>query len=492
MFSLRGPFIFSLLASIYLHIGILSVAYGAPNSDKSPERSGGKSNAKVPDKLAGNTEISESSTGYKRLHHKCGNDEDCGHGSFTQLLNEKDNGNTAQRVAEAIHMAIDGEHQHFHSFNDFIRAYSKLETWKKFKDEFDFKALSLRTVRVYNLYKNDPELKDHAKNLVFIVPFSHLVETSLAPVFMATGTYLEWSQPIILTGGAILSVAIIPGLDPLCLLILATYPLKPVYKSVNFVRQQTESLAKWIYRNSGTQGFVNRNRFQIDSFDLYSEVQKWMENEASKGVTQVDNFPENELALVSNKRDGFEDGPYQENLVKNSIQVVFTEDLHFKRVRLVHSGQTLMELIFKIRPFVYKPNIDPQHMSPTQVITSNMTTTALDSSIQDVHLATIKIHKNLNGQMELQKKVLKGFDSLFSWNLRNAIKESLDSYNHQSTTKYEKQFFMESMIEEENYITFNFVEGAIPWRVTSYWFDKKKSFLKARKQFNRCLEALNN
>ena len=49
-------------------------------------------------------------------------------------------------------------------------------------------------------------------------------------------------------GTSVLSIVAIPGLDPLCLLIFATYPLAPVHKSINFLRTKTEHTAHRIFQ----------------------------------------------------------------------------------------------------------------------------------------------------------------------------------------------------------------------------------------------------
>ena len=144
----------------------------------------------------------------------------------------------AQAIAQLVrvlHHAIEGEHGH--SIKEFLQAFKNKEQWIRM---LNFQNIALRTTRAFNLESNKAHLKNHVKNLALLFPISHFIEVMTAPTFMAISTVHEFPAVVIGVGSSLLSLIAVPGLDPLCILLLITYPLKPVHRSIDFIRDVGE------------------------------------------------------------------------------------------------------------------------------------------------------------------------------------------------------------------------------------------------------------
>ena len=141
------------------------------------------------------------------------------------------------RLTHILHHAIEGEHLHIHSIKDFLKAFQNKEKWMQL---LNFHQTTRRTVRAFNMESNKTHLTNHAKNLALLFPLSHFIEVMTAPAFIAIGTAYELPSIVVGFGGSLLSIIAVPGLDPLCILLLAAYPLKPVHKSIDFLRRSAE------------------------------------------------------------------------------------------------------------------------------------------------------------------------------------------------------------------------------------------------------------
>ena len=139
------------------------------------------------------------------------------------------------RLTHILHHAIESEHGH--SIKEFLQAFKSKEQWMR---TLNFQNIARRTVRAFNMESNKTHLKNHVKNLALLFPISHFIEVLTAPTFMAIGTVHEFPAVVIGLGGSLLSLIAVPGLDPLCILLLLSYPLKPVHRSIDAIRSLSE------------------------------------------------------------------------------------------------------------------------------------------------------------------------------------------------------------------------------------------------------------
>jgi hypothetical protein len=172
-------------------------------------------------------------------NHESHDDHACGHDHYHCGGNHTEDSGL-RRILDVFHLAVDGkEHHHIHSVSDFFRIYGRPSSWKAIGESYNFKEIGIRVGRAYRMFRNQPELWDHSKNLLLIFPLSHAIEVLAAPAFVTVAAG-ELPGEIVASGGAILSIIAIPGLDPLCILLMASYPLPAVHQSVNALRKTIE------------------------------------------------------------------------------------------------------------------------------------------------------------------------------------------------------------------------------------------------------------
>ena len=173
------------------------------------------------------------------------------------------------QLARVLHHAIEGEHGH--SIKEFLKAFKNKEQWIHM---FNFQNIALRTTRAFNLESNKAHLKNHVKNLALLFPMSHFIEVMTAPTFMAVGTVHEFSAIVIGVGSSLLSLIAIPGLDPLCILLLITYPLKPVHKSIDFIRDTVERGLYGIVTTIKLDALLSKTYSHEDRFNFIKQALK--------------------------------------------------------------------------------------------------------------------------------------------------------------------------------------------------------------------------
>ena len=203
------------------------------------------------------------------------------HRSASGKLDKAHTDAEAQAIAQLthiLHQAIEGQHLHIHSIKDFFKVFQNKEQWLKL---LNFHRTTRRTMRAFNMEANKNNLTNHAKNLALLFPLSHFIEVMTAPTFIAIGTAYELPSVVIGFGGSLLSIIAVPGLDPLCILLLAAYPLKPVHKSIDFIRQWTEksirgtaSILKLDTLLSKTHTYEDRLHFIKKEFENKTKLSK--------------------------------------------------------------------------------------------------------------------------------------------------------------------------------------------------------------------------
>ena len=167
------------------------------------------------------------------------------------------------QLTHILHQAIEGNHLHIHSVKDFFKVFRNKEKWAQL---LNFHRITRRTLRAFNMESNKSNFVNHAKNLALLFPLSHFIEVMTAPAFVALGTIHEFPSIVIGLGGSLLSIIAVPGLDPLCILLLSTYPLKPVHKSVNFIRNFVEKSVRGIAVTLGLNTLLSKAYTYEDRF----------------------------------------------------------------------------------------------------------------------------------------------------------------------------------------------------------------------------------
>lgn len=149
-----------------------------------------------------------------------------------------------RQLIDIFHHAIDGEHDHDATWKDKLRALTQLNTWKQWLVGLNPVRIASNSYRAYHMQKNKAALAEHAMNLALVFPLSHGLEMAAAPVFGLAASAMDLPTSVVATGSSALSIIAIPGLDPLCFLIMAAYPLKPVHGSLTFARRGVQWVAR--------------------------------------------------------------------------------------------------------------------------------------------------------------------------------------------------------------------------------------------------------
>lgn len=171
------------------------------------------------------------------------------------------------RLAHVLHEAIEGEHFHLNSLSEFFGAFKHKEQWVRLVKQLNFNKTARRAVRAFNMESDKEHLRDHVKNLSLLFPASHMIEMAASPLFIALGSIGGFPALAVGAGGALLSIIAVPGLDPLCILLLASYPLRRVHRTVNFVREGLESRARAVIFRAGFDRLFQASLTETDRFE---------------------------------------------------------------------------------------------------------------------------------------------------------------------------------------------------------------------------------
>lgn len=146
---------------------------------------------------------------------------------------------------------------------------------------FNFKQLYFNAKRLYDLKSADPKLRDSVQDLVFMLGASHVVESTSSVWGTGLANALGASQGLQWLIGAAGVVITIPGLDPLCIGLLAAYPASKKFRGI--VRQARLSVFK-----------VAMKAWEISHFGvILRRVSTWMK------AYQAESYSELEIERVS-------------------------------------------------------------------------------------------------------------------------------------------------------------------------------------------------
>ncbi len=141
----------------------------------------------------------------------------------------------------------------------------------RWMNQFNYKRLFLNAYRWYELKRSDPKSRDHALNLVLMFAMSHTLET-IGGLALASHGLQPDTNPLLGAIFGILGVGItIPGLDPLCLGLMALYWRAPVamdaaltvprvviFKSTGFLARTLgiSAVMRWMWENQEAKAWL--------------------------------------------------------------------------------------------------------------------------------------------------------------------------------------------------------------------------------------------
>lgn len=157
----------------------------------------------------------------------------------------------ANEALEVFHHAVEGEHVHAHDLKSAARAVFQRSTLQKWLSAFNFKEVGINAYRAFQIKSSQAATRNHAINLLLIVPVAHGLEMLSGPIASTIAHELGASVSTVLGLGAAGAIISIPGIDPLCILIFATYPLKPVHATMTLLRRCMVGTAQFMCRISG-------------------------------------------------------------------------------------------------------------------------------------------------------------------------------------------------------------------------------------------------
>ena len=106
----------------------------------------------------------------------------------------------------------------------------------KWVNGFNIPRMGINAYRWYQLHKENSNLRDHALNVAFMLSLSHSLEMASGPLGITAGHMFglpAWTDWALGSVGAIISI---PGLDPLCIGLIAIYPKKQIRNAVQSAR----------------------------------------------------------------------------------------------------------------------------------------------------------------------------------------------------------------------------------------------------------------
>ncbi|MCB0389882.1 MAG: hypothetical protein KDD58_01255 [Bdellovibrionales bacterium] len=136
-------------------------------------------------------------------------------------------------LAHLIHESITGEHIHTHTFKDFLISLTERQTWALWlRGLQSLPSAPVNYQRAINLSaheENNMELyAQHAKNIFLLYGMGEVIEVLVVPALGTTFAFESDSSPLIrsVVGGFSYLTAI-PGVEPVCGLLMACYFLSP-------------------------------------------------------------------------------------------------------------------------------------------------------------------------------------------------------------------------------------------------------------------------
>ncbi len=204
-------------------------------------------------------------------HDICDHDEDHGlEAGFIEIEEKNNNKNQIEHVVIPKHSDDHHNHHHHHhhhthldngNFVVIVGSFLK-ETAKHIKEAVDIKELSWKVRRYVSMNRDaSTVIKNHLLNLMFIWPMSESLEVLSAPIVGTLGLKAHLPSYILVPTVGVVSLVALPGICPLCTVLLMVYPLRPVHKSITKLRQLlTKVLTYKIPYTDGMSLFKKQDR----------------------------------------------------------------------------------------------------------------------------------------------------------------------------------------------------------------------------------------
>lgn len=180
-----------------------------------------------------------------KSHHHHKSEKCCSSDTSSQNTNTDPEAKLVEDALETFHEAVEGDHTHSSNVKELARSVFKRSTMKKWVQGFNFKEIGINSYRAYKIKSHIPGAREHALNLVFMIPMSHMLEVLSGPIASAVASEFGASPSTVYGLGTLGAILSIPGIDPLCILIFSTYPLKPMQSAVTFFRKGTFNIVKF-------------------------------------------------------------------------------------------------------------------------------------------------------------------------------------------------------------------------------------------------------
>lgn len=131
--------------------------------------------------------------------------------------------NDIESLLHEAHECMEGgEDEPVRNPRDFIKALM---------ENYNFKKLFVNGYRWIQIKKSDPQYRDHALNVVYMLGLSHGLETLSGPLGMMFASQEGASSKTMALIGTVGAIVAIPGLDPLCLVLMSVYKSKKGFQT---------------------------------------------------------------------------------------------------------------------------------------------------------------------------------------------------------------------------------------------------------------------
>lgn len=156
------------------------------------------------------------------------------------------------------------------------KLYNLLSQWIA---NFNFSKITLDAHRSVQMrYYQDNGKSEYIRNLPVLASLhlvSHFIEASSGPVGVYVASQLGFGSSVQIAIGTMGAIITVPGLDPLCIILLAVSPFKPVQKTMTAIRLVAVKVAGGVSNMLHLQEAMNK---LLENKDRLSEIIKTSPN----------------------------------------------------------------------------------------------------------------------------------------------------------------------------------------------------------------------
>lgn len=256
--------------------------------------------------------------GDKNHHHHHGHHHEELKPEFTETC-EGAEADTVKNLLYEFHEVLHSGEHHHGLIAQFKNAFSG-KGFREWMRGFRLSEVATPVCRFYLAKRiSHPKASNHLANFAFLFPLSHVAEMLSGPLL--TGLSVSQGWPAAVTGalgvtGLIISI---PGLDPLCLFIFASYPIKIVQKTVTILRKASLAVAGFSLRVSGTKMLVT-----------WAMDKAWLAQAAGSGI-QINKLEKAiEVSLSSGQHFQLEISSDQTSVLSMEFDSKWMEEITFE------------------------------------------------------------------------------------------------------------------------------------------------------------------